>query len=180
MFSVREGWSDPGTFSEGWLLYSNSFRSSCGGAAETNPTRNHRVAGSIPRLNQWVKDPALLWLWCRLAAVAPIRPLAWEPPHAASATLKTNKQKRSFKSYAFMRLSIKNQKERGTRFNKGKAHGLSNWSKRHCEELPLWHSGLRIWCCHCSTSGGCCGSGSVPGPGTSTSYSPGQRRKQKA
>ena len=27
-------------------------------------------------------DLALLWLWCRLAAVAVIRPLAWEPPHA--------------------------------------------------------------------------------------------------
>ena len=26
----------------------------------------------------------LLWLWCRLAAVAPIRPLAWEPSYAAS------------------------------------------------------------------------------------------------
>ena len=29
----------------------------------------------------------LLWLWCRLAAVAPIRPLAWEPPCAAGVTL---------------------------------------------------------------------------------------------
>ena len=36
-------------------------------------------------------DPALLWLWCRLAAIAPIGPLAWELPHAASETLK-NKQ----------------------------------------------------------------------------------------
>ena len=27
-------------------------------------------------------DPALLWLWCRLAAVAPIQPLAWELPYA--------------------------------------------------------------------------------------------------
>ena len=38
-------------------------------------------------------DPTLLWLWHRPAAIAPIRPLAWEPPHAAGAALeKTDKQ----------------------------------------------------------------------------------------
>ena len=35
----------------------------------------------------------LLWLWCRLAAVAPIRPLAWEPPYAERVALKRQKTK---------------------------------------------------------------------------------------
>ena len=35
-------------------------------------------------------DPVWLWLWCRLAVAALIRPLAWEPPYAAGAAL--NKQ----------------------------------------------------------------------------------------
>ena len=29
------------------------------GVAETNPTRNQEVAGSIPSLAQWVKNPTL-------------------------------------------------------------------------------------------------------------------------
>ena len=32
----------------------------------TNLTRNHEVVGLIPGLVQWVKDPSLPWLWCRL------------------------------------------------------------------------------------------------------------------
>ena len=39
-------------------------------------------------------DPALLWLCCRLASTAPIRPLAWEPPYAACVALKKQKKER--------------------------------------------------------------------------------------
>ena len=47
-------------------------------------------------------DLVLLWLWRRLVAIAPIRPLAWKPPCAMGVALekterqnKTNKQKNS-------------------------------------------------------------------------------------
>ena len=60
-----------------------------------------------------------LWLWCRLAAVAPIRPLAWEPLYVAAAALKKKKKKeenpfvleefkilRCLPALAFLRISV--------------------------------------------------------------------------
>ena len=41
-----------------------------------------------------VLDLVLLWLWCRPAAVASIRLLAWELLYAAGAALKKEKKKR--------------------------------------------------------------------------------------
>ena len=37
-------------------------------------------------------DLVLLWLWRRLAAVALVRPLAWELPYAVGAALKEKKK----------------------------------------------------------------------------------------
>ena len=52
-------------------------------------------------------DPALLWLWRRLAATAPIQPLAWEPPYAAGAAQEIAKKDKKKKK--------KNYYERGTK-----------------------------------------------------------------
>ena len=42
-------------------------------------------------------DLALLWLWFRLACVAPTRPLAWEPLYAVGTVLKRQKDKKKKK-----------------------------------------------------------------------------------
>ena len=41
-------------------------------------------------------DPALLGIWYRLAAIAPISPMAWELPFAMSVALKKQKTKKKF------------------------------------------------------------------------------------
>jgi len=42
-------------------------------------------------------DPELPWLWCRLAAAAPIQSLVWDLPHALSAALKRKRKERKEK-----------------------------------------------------------------------------------
>ena len=76
------------------------------GSVEMNLTSIHKDACSVPGLVRGLRiavsygvgrrrglDPVLLWLWCRPAVVAPIGPLAWEPPYAMSVALKRKKKK---------------------------------------------------------------------------------------
>ena len=51
-------------------------------------------------------DLALLWLWCRPAATAPIQPLAWELPHAAGVALKKKKKKIQIQIKTTMQLML--------------------------------------------------------------------------
>ena len=78
---------------------------------------------------------ALLWLWRRPAAIAPIGPLAWEPPYAAGAALKSKKkQKPKF-------LHFTNEKMRGRSSHCGLA--VINLTRLH-EDVGLI-PGLTQW-----------------------------------
>ena len=44
--------------------------------------------------HKYGSDLLLLWLCCRTAATAPIRPLAWELPYAVGVALKSQKKKK--------------------------------------------------------------------------------------
>ena len=56
--------------------------------------RGSEVAVSRGVCHRCGLDPELLCLWCRPAAVAPIRPVAWEPPYAVGAAQKAKKKKK--------------------------------------------------------------------------------------
>ena len=55
------------------------------------------VAMSCGVVHRYGSDLALLWLWCRPAATALIRPVAWEPPYATGVALKRQKKKKKKK-----------------------------------------------------------------------------------
>ena len=69
----KSGWYPWGCGSDAWP---------CSGG------RGSSVAMSCGVGHWGSSDPALLWLWCRPAAVASIGPLAWKLPYASGSALK--------------------------------------------------------------------------------------------
>ena len=59
-------------------------------------------------------DPLLPWLWCRPAGVAPIQPLAWEPPYAVDADLKRQRTKKKKNVYTSIPESLCHTPETNT------------------------------------------------------------------
>ena len=88
-------------------VWKNITRSSPCGSVIMNLTSIHEDAGLIPGLAHWFKGSGVTvscgvghrcgsysaLLWCRPAVAAPIWSLAWEPPYAMSAALKSKKIK---------------------------------------------------------------------------------------
>ena len=95
------------------------WKSSRCGAAEKNPTSNHEDAGSIHGLTQGVKDQHCYELWHRLAAVALIHLLAWEPPYAVGTALKSKKKKKNTRKFS----------------------RILSW----CSRLMIWHCRCSSW-----------------------------------
>ena len=71
--------------------------------------------------------PALLWLWCRPVATAPIRPLAREPPYATGAALEKTKKIKKKKGHSRQLLSP----------SPTPSH-CSLWGKPYHKKRPTW------------------------------------------
>ena len=106
-------------------------------------------------------DLALLWLWCRPAATAMIRPLAWEPPYATGSALK----KKRYKGIVCVRVWQKKTKDKKIKINclnalfngkywsLGKKDHTPSWCSRKKSEMAArgvpWRTWvLRTWHCH--------------------------------
>ena len=57
-------------------------------------------------------DPALLWLWHRPVATAPIRPLAWEPAYATIVALEKTKKKKKLENTAETSIKLQKMKKK--------------------------------------------------------------------
>ena len=82
-------------------------------------------------------DVALLWLWCRLAAAAPIQSLAWELSYALGAALKKKKKRGRDQGDACISHASMTQKLSSNNQKQGKVFQTSERTKLLTPRLRL-------------------------------------------
>ena len=137
----------------------------------------HWDTGVIPGPAQWVKDPTLLQLWLRLWLWLRSDPWPWNSMSCAGQKEKSHINKK----YRVQFTAVVNiSGVEITSHMYGIVFIYSDNKKGQCSQTNTrcsqWHSGLRIWHCHCTDLGHCCGTSSNPAPGTSTCLGLGQLR----
>ena len=90
--------------------------------------------------HRYGSDPVLLWLWCRLAATAWVRLLAWECPYAMGVTLKQQKKKKKRENEKERKKERKGKKERERKKEK---EGRKERKKRKERIEAVWGSILQ-------------------------------------
>ena len=83
------------------LFFLSPSNTSWSGSSSVAQQKRIQLVSMKMRVLSLASFSALLWLWCRPAAAAPIRPLAWEPPLCPGCSPKKQKKKGIFHVYPF-------------------------------------------------------------------------------
>ena len=122
--------------------------------------------------HRWGSDPALLWLWYRTVAVAPIQSLVWELPYAGGAALKSRKKKKKLHKRE-VSYNVPHRLPEGRIFQTpySPSHHRCSGGETHCISRSGWKVVLLMGSWRKGTrEQGCIGVGNpLPAPGSSVS-----------
>ena len=86
-------------------------------------------------------DPTLMWLWCSPAAMAPIRPLVWEPPYAMGVAQEMAKRQKKKKKITKQSRQLRKVEEKWYCLKSWEGKGM----KEVCRLTVCWVSIWDLW-----------------------------------